>query len=36
LIPLSRRSLEALREYWKTEQTPHYLFPGKTHDDLRL
>lgn len=32
LVPMSPRLLEALREYWKTERTPKYLFPGKTFE----
>ena len=32
LIPLSPRLLAALREYWRQEQPPTYLFPGKTSD----
>ncbi len=32
LVPLSPRLLSALREYWKQVRSPHYLFPGKTHE----
>lgn len=32
LVLLSPRLLEALREYWKTVRSRHWLFPGKTHD----
>lgn len=30
--PLSPRLLEALRHYWTSVRSPHYLFPGKTID----
>ena len=30
-VPLSPRLLQALRDYWITVRSPHYLFPGKTH-----
>jgi len=32
LVPLSPRLLTELREYWKQERSPKYLFPGKTFD----
>lgn len=31
-VPLSPRLLEALRDYWRAEQPPRYLFPGRTPD----
>ena len=31
-VPLSPRLLEALRDYWRAEKPPLYLFPGKTPD----
>ena len=32
LVPLSPRLLTALREYWKQERSPKYLFPGSTFE----
>ena len=32
VVPMSPRLLAALREYWKTVKSPHYLFPGRTFD----
>lgn len=32
MVPFSPRLLETLREYWKAERPPTYLFPGKTSD----
>lgn len=32
LVPLSPRLLAELREYWKRERPPTYLFPGKATD----
>lgn len=31
-VPLSPRLLEALRDYWRGERPPTYLFPGITQD----
>ena len=35
-VPLTQRTLEMLREYWKTHRNPLWLFPseGKDHIDL--
>ena len=30
MVPLSPRLLAALREYWKQDRPPTYLFPGRT------
>ena len=32
LVPLSPRLLTALREYWKQERSPKFLFPGSTFE----
>jgi len=32
LVPMSPRLLAALREYWKQERPPEFLFPGATHN----
>ena len=32
LVPLSPRLLTALREYWKHERSPKFLFPGSTFE----
>ena len=32
MVPLSPRLLTALRNYWKEDRPPQYLFPGKTFD----
>ncbi|GAA5511189.1 site-specific integrase [Novipirellula caenicola] len=31
-VPISPRLLQELRQYWKVEQPPNFLFPGKTPD----
>jgi integrase len=30
-VPLPERTLQLLREQWKTHRHPHWLFPGKGH-----
>ncbi|MFK8112076.1 MAG: tyrosine-type recombinase/integrase [Rubripirellula sp.] len=33
LVPISPKLLSVLRQYWKAERPPNFLFPGKTPDN---
>ena len=35
-VPLPRRTLELLREYWKTHRNPGWLFPAEGRDHIDL